>query len=373
MPKAARSTPRRLDQLDKNFQVKSAGRGLKWVDAFDCQLCLRGLAWPAENRKQKNFRRLPDRAEAGLSEGVRILSHCPSSVFLSFFTNSTAISVRLTVADLNQMNHMPATGMSGTELYFREGPAWHPVATAAPSLTETSFTCVLTEGAPRRHREYRLYLPLYKKVESVALGFEPSATVEPAPAPKSQRPIFFYGTSITQGGCANTAGSDYVSTIGRLLDTEVVNFGFSGSGKGEPEVARLIREVRAEMFVLDHFTNCKLETLADMLLEFVRILREKHPVTPIVLISCPAFNQILWNAKTRGIYEQKRDIVMRFYLQAKKSKDANIHYIDGPGLLPAGLTGTYVDGIHPTSAGFALFAERLAQQLHSGLSDNRRS
>jgi len=152
MPKAACSTPPRLDQLDKNFRVKPGGTALKWLDAFDGQLCLRGLAWPLENRKQKSFRRLPDRAETGLPEGVRILSHCPSSVFLSFFTNSTAISVRLTVADLNQMNHMPSTGMSGAELYFRDGPAWHPVATATPSLTETSFTCVLTEGAPRHRR-----------------------------------------------------------------------------------------------------------------------------------------------------------------------------------------------------------------------------
>jgi len=356
--------PARIEHLDKNLQVQSDTRPLKWLDAFDRRIALRGLAWPADNRKEKNFRRLPGRLESGVPNPVRELSHCPSSVFLSFCTDAADLSVRMTVESVTPMNHMPATGMWGAELFVREGRDWHPVATAVPSLTDTTFTSALLKSAPRRRREYRLYLPLYRKTESVALGFDSPATVEPTPAPRGQRPIFFYGTSITQGGCANTAGSDYVSTLGRLLDTEVVNFGFSGNGKGEPEVARLISGVNASMFVLDHFVNCKFETLPEMLAEFVRILREKHPKTPIVLISCPAFNPCLWNPHDRN-NDQKRDIVMRFYLQARSAGDTCIHYVDGPGLLPPGLSGTYVDGVHPTSARFALMAERLYPQMRA--------
>lgn len=353
----------RLEQLDSNFQTKSAGDGLQWLDAFDPRLSLRGLAWPTENRKRRNFRRLPDRAAAGLSEGVQVLSHCPAGVFVSFFTDASAISVRMTQGDLEPMDHMPATGMSGAELYLRVGPTWHPMAVARPALDQITFTRALVEDAPKERREYRLYLPLYKKLDALELGFSPRAVVEPSPASPGAKPVFFYGTSITQGGCANTAGSDFVSLTGRLLDAEVINFGFSGSGRGEPEVARLIREVKAEIFVLDFIANAELATLPKVLPEFIRILREKHPRTPIVLISCPDFDPLLWNPKYRDEQDAKRDVVMRVYVQGKEQGDRHLHYIDGPGLLPSGLTGAYVDGTHPTSHGFAIMAERLAPQL----------
>jgi lysophospholipase L1-like esterase len=364
----AKSSPRKtptLDQIDRNFQVQAGKSKLQWLDAFDRRLSLGGLAWPGDNRKKKHFRRLPDRAEKTLSEGVRILSCCPAGVFVSCFTDSPDISIRMKVADLGQMDHMTATGMSGAELYFREAGIWHPAGVARPSLTETTFERSLMEDAPRRFREFRVYLPLYKKVESIALGFERGARIEPAPAAKGTRPIFFYGTSITQGGCANTAGSDFVSTIGRMLDTEVINFGFSGNGKGEPEMARLVREISAEIFVLDFLANAEIEILHTTLPEFIRILREQHPLTPIVIMGCPGFDKSLWSATTRELLDRKRDTAMRTYLGLKDAGDANLHFIDGNGLLPAGITGAYVDGVHPTSHGFAIMAEHLAPQLRA--------
>lgn len=362
----AKSTSRpapKLDKLDKNFRVKTSAKKLTWLDGFSTKLALRGLAWEKENRQAKNFRRLPDRAEKGLSEGVRVLSQCPASVFLSFFTDSPDISVRMELAGTEQMDHMTSVGMSGAELYFRNGPVWHPIAVARAPLTEAKFERALLENAPRQRREYRLYLPLYKKLDSIALGFQPGAMVEPAPAPKGTKPIFFYGTSITQGGCANTAGSDFVSMTGRLLDAEVVNFGFSGNGKGEPEIARLIREVDVEMFILDFLANAAMDTLDSVLPEFIRLLRQKHKRTPIVIVSSPAFDQSLWGAKNRGFDSRKRDIAMRTYLRLKDAGDAHIHFIDGRGLLHAGETGNYVDGVHPTSQGFVRIAENLAPQL----------
>jgi lysophospholipase L1-like esterase len=358
---AKNTATERLKKLDPNFQSKTSKSSLKWIDAFDKRVALRGLGWLPENRRKKNFRRLPDRAAKPLSEGVQSLSHCPSSVFLSFFTDSPDISVRMTVGDLGQMDHMPATGMSGAELYFRDGPHWYTAAVAKASLTELEFTRSLLEGAPRERREYRLYLPLYKKLDQLAIGIAPGSLIEPAPA--DTKPVFFYGTSITQGGCANTAGSDFVSNLGRRLDTEVINFGFSGNGKGEPEIARLISELDLEILVLDYVANVDAALLRRTLPEFVAIFRAKHPTTPIVLISNVPYDQTLWNARTRADLEGKRDVMMAFYLAAKEAGDTNLHFIDGHGLLPIGASGMYVDGVHPTSGGFSVIAERLAPQI----------
>ncbi len=354
---------KKLVELDRNFRVQTTKATLRWHDAFDRRLALRGLAWPTENRRKRSFRRLPDAAEKGLSEAVRHLSRCPAGVFLSFFTDSPDIAIRVVLGGNEQMDHMPATGLSGAELYFRAGAAWHPVGVARPPLDKSAYERPLIEGATRAYRECRVYLPLYQRVDEVALGITPGARLAPAPA--SARPIFFYGTSITQGGCASTAGSDFVSTVGRLLDAEVVNFGFSGSGKGEPGMARLIRTAKVEMFVLDFLANAEVSTLEATLRRFLRLLREKQPRTPIALMSCPAFDKSLWHSETATSLEQKRDIAMRVALEARRRGDSRLHFIDGSGLLPAGLSGAYVDGVHPTSHGFAIMAERLAPQLQA--------
>lgn len=355
--------PSRIEKLDKNFAAGPVGDDLVWRDAFDRRMALRGLGWPRENRRARNFRRLPDRAEKGLSQGVRVLSHCPAGVFLSFFSDATELAVRITYEDVTPMNHMPATGMSGAELYIRDGLAWLPAGTARPSGDTLVMTMPLWRASASCPREFRLYLPLYKKVLSVEVGFSRGSDVKPAPAPQGNRPLFFYGTSITQGGCASTTGSDYVSMVGRLMDAEVINFGFSGNGRGEPEVARLIREVDAGMFVLDFLSNADEHTLPQVLTEFIRLLREKHPATPIAILPKPAFNATLWDEAVFATHESKRNTAMRVYLAGRDAGDRNLHLLDGEGLLPVGLSGAFVDGVHPTSLGFSIMAERLVPQL----------
>jgi len=354
-----------IEQMDQNFQSQSGVEAVDWIDAFDDRLALRGLGWIEENRLERNFYRFPERAGSPFSDRVRELSHCPSGVFLSFTTNSANISLRMALANLDQMRHMPASGMAGAELFFRDGSAWIPAAVAIPPLEKTIFSCSLIKGARPIAREYRLYFPLYKKVDSLALGFDPGAHIAPFPAPSDSKPIFFYGTSITQGGCSSTAGADFVSTLGRKLDAEVINFGFSGNGKGEPEMARLIREIDAEMFVLDFAANADVATLETVLPDFIALLREVWPETPCVLMGNPSYNQRLWDPKVHAKLDLSRDTFMRSYLDRKKSGDRNVYFIDGDALLPAGVSGAYVDGVHPTSHGFALMAENLALQLQA--------
>lgn len=356
--------PKRLDEIDENFKVLPPVVGdIEWIDAFDERLALRGLAWPCENREGRNFRRLPTRAEAGMNDGVKSLLHNPASVFVSFRTNSRKISVKMVNDGVSTMRHMPMTGAAGGELYMKDAGRWLPVATAIPDLTEATFEQELLKNLSGRTREYRFYLPLYMRSVSVEIGVEQGARVEPVAKPQGEKPIFFYGTSITQGGCASTAGGDFVSIVGRELDVEVVNFGFSGSGRGEAAVAELIREVDAEIFVLDYAANIDVEGADKTLPIFVKLLRERHPLTPIVIMSQAWFNPNLWNHERRLRDEGVREVFMDHYVRLRKSGDRNVYYIDGFGLLGPGVSGDYVDGVHPTSAGFAQMAQRLLPQL----------
>ena len=356
--------PVRIKELDRNFDLDREGKRLRWIDAFDRRLALRGLGWLKENREQRNFHRLPLRAGKAVPEAVAILGKAPAGVFLSFFTDAPDISVRIRLAQApHSRPHFALAGSAGAEIYCREGRDWHPAGVALPPPSGTSFQRILIEDAPRQKKEYRVYMPPYEIVEEVTLGFTPGAAVLPAPTPQGMKPILFYGTSITQGGCANTAGSGYVSATGRMLDTEVINLGFSGNGKGEPEVAALIREVDAEIFVLDFLANADADTLPRTLPAFIKTIRQKRQKTPIVIMSCPAFDKTLVSQVAWDNTDRKRDTAMRTYLQFKDAGDENVFFIDGNALLPAGVGGSYVDGIHPTSHGFAILAERLVPQL----------
>lgn len=234
MPRSASASRRSLKDLDPNFRKESGTDHLKWIDAFDRRIAMRGLGWLAENRRRRDFRRIPDRAAGALPEGVQILSHCPAGVYLSFGTDSPDLSVKVQLDGDEWLDNMPATGAGGVELYQRDGLTWCSVAVGSPSMKEQSYIRSLLKNASREPGEYRLYLPLYRRVCSVAIGIARNARLTLPAAPVHPRPVVFYGTSITQGGCANTAGSDFVSLLGRRLDREMVNLGFSGNGKGDP-------------------------------------------------------------------------------------------------------------------------------------------
>ncbi len=351
---------KRIDQLDKNFKAQPARKDdhLLWLDSSDRRLTMRGLAWYRENKRR--FNRLPLRAQKIVRPDVWTLARCPSSARLCFKSDTTHFSVRVTNAQVMPMAHMPASGHSGLALYVGEPYRMRPWRMAFPGDEKPHYETPLLEKLPKVMREYALYLPLYNYLEKLEVGFSKGARFEP-PAPCAlNKPVVFYGTSITQGGCAGTAGSDYVSTIGRLINLDVINLGFSGNGQGEPEVARLISEIDASLFVLDYAANVSPEGLAKTLPEFYRILRRRHPEKPILLLSKVCFSHVSYSRDHREAHEQSRDIMIHFYSKMRKAGDSHLHFADGSALIPLGTDAAYVDGVHPTDHGFRMMAERLA-------------
>src|SRR5690606_23832370 len=171
-----------------------------------------------------------------------------------FATDSPDISTRWTLtSDRMALTHMPATGVSGLDLYVRLDGGWRWLAVGQPRRGKTN-TVALVSGLPPAKREYLLYLPLYNGVSSVELGIPEGKTISKAP-PRTVKPVVFYGTSITQGGCASRTGMVHTAILGRWLDCGVINLGFSGNGKMEPEMADLLAELDPSVYVLDCLPN----------------------------------------------------------------------------------------------------------------------
>jgi len=321
----------------------------QWVDAH--ALTLEGRGW---EETSTTYSRLPARAEGLVTPPVWRLSHNTAGVSVRFVTDSPAIHANWSGG--GAMLHMPATGVSGLDLYRRDAEGTFVyVATARPEEGDTTRTMV--DNRPAEMTEYRLYLPLYQNVDYLRIGVNEGARIEPAPV-DDRKSIVFYGTSIVQGGCASRPAMAHVAILERWLDWPAINLGFSGSARMEPEIADFLGEIDAQFYVLDAFPNMGEETIEERFVPFVERLREHRPDALIVVVG---------HLKRRAT-----DAPMNNGLQALAAKGVdNILVIPGETLLRGPEEGT-VDGIHPTDLGFFQMAEAMEPTLRASLDQSRR-
>ncbi len=350
---------RRSTSTDK--AKKTPPPTVRWIDAAAGRLPLRGLAWARENGG--GFSRLPSRAHGHVREALWELAQQPAGTHLAFRSDCSEMHVRVALGPEHPLLNMCPTGSRGMELFCGAPYDMRSWAIAEPDLTgAANYERTLFASLAPCLREYRLYLPLYCAVKQVEIGFNPTARILRPSPPRLPSPIVFYGTSITQGGCADTPGSDYVAIIGRRLNLEVINLGFSGNGWGDAEMADLCTEIDASIFVLAYSENTQADDLSRTLPAFIATLRRKHPQTPILLASNVRFAHYGRDVLTRKTLELRRDVVIGCYSDLRRQGDYGIHLVDGYGLLDHG-DGVFVDSLHPTSRGFATLAARLSEAI----------
>jgi len=237
-------------------------------------------------------------------------------------------------------------------LKMADGSSW---LTGAPRDCPVKAEFKLPEST-----EYALYLPLYNGVSRVELGAYKTRTFqrsEPS-ADERKKSVVFYGTSITQGACASRPGMASTAIVGRRLDVPVINLGFSGNGRMEPEMARLLGELDPSVYVLDCLWNMTPEMVSERVEPFVKILRETRPGTPIVLVEDAHF----MNHPT-----QDGTILRDIFERLKAQGDEHLHLLPNTGMLGSDTEGT-VDGCHPNDLGMmrqALVFEEFLRPLLS--------
>ncbi len=376
MPKAKGQAPEAHRGCRPEFQDEGLGRPARMGRRLRSPLRPARARLAGGKPEGEEFPAPADRAENLLNERARFLSHCPAGVFLSFFTDATAISLRLVNDNAEIEGTMPASGSDGAELYLRDGPRWLPVATATPPSGQAEIDCALVsdleQALPPGRREYRLYLPLYKRVKSVALGFSPGAKIEPSPVPP-RREADFRLRHLRHAGRLRQHGGHRLCLPARAparhRDDQLrlcrQRHGRSGDGGTHPRGGR--RNVHPRLRRQRHARDARRHPAPLRPPPAREAPAGAHrPDRPRRLQSC-----LLQGADTRR-RRSHRDITMRFYLETRAAGDPNLHYIDGWAVLPAGLPGLFVDGFHPTSAGFIAMTERLAPLLTMIRFDSRR-
>jgi lysophospholipase L1-like esterase len=200
----------------------------------------------------------------------------------------------------------------------------------------------------------------------LGIGLDADAVIEAPKAFAVAKPIVFYGTSITQGGCASRSGMSYQAILGRKLNLDFVNLGFSGNGLGEPELAQAVASIDASYYVLDLAqNNPTVESLKQNYAPFIETIRSKHPETPILVITpiYAAHEATTPDAKLDGMRVLIREVVA----QRIAAGDRNIQIVEGTDLLGPTRGDGLVDGTHPNDLGFEWMAEGLSARISNVL------
>ena len=328
------------------------------------KLNVEGKGW---QKTKSLYDRLPATAEHVVREPVWDLAQDSAGLRYRFVTDADSLRARWKLRKPSlAMPHMAATGVSGLDLYVRDGDQWHWLAVGRPEKPEINEATLVT-GLKRGGREFMLYLPLYNGVDSVEIGVPADAKFESAPDRYgSMKPVVFYGTSILQGGCAARPGMAYPSIIGRMLDTPTINLGFSGNGKMEPEIAKLLAELDPSAYVLDSLPNLNPAETAERLDPFVRTLRDAHPLTPIVFVENVTYSNAPYLDDRRAKANEVNALLRREYDKMATAGDKNLYYVPSSHLLGADGEDT-VDGTHPTDLGFLRMAQGIAPVLTRAL------
>lgn len=335
---------------------------LAWTPVTGPNIDVVGLPWFRQNHGE--FWRLPETGKDSFPAAVWNLAHDSTGARIRFRTNSPTIAVRLEWPHPADMRNMHAFGQSGVDLYV--GDAYWGTATpdkdARPGKV---YEHVYFKGQKNAMREITLYLALYSPVKVLAIGLEKDAMVERATPFANAAPVVFYGTSITQGGCASRPGMSYQAILGRRLNLNHVNLGFSGNGKGEAAVARAVAELDAAAFVLDFAqNNPDVDSLAQVYDPFIGILRERHPDTPIVAIT-PIYAASEATGSRRN--EEMRALIRKVVSRRIGAGDTRLQLVEGTDLLGPSRADGLVDGTHPNDLGFEWMAEGLVERLRKVL------
>ena len=342
------------------------GDAYKWWNPADNPFpVIEGQAWPDEVKEK--YDRFPARAEKTLNPNVWNISHSSAGQYIKFKTDASDIVIRYVVHSKGSfaMNHMPATGVSGIDLYAIDHNGkwvWAQGRFAFADTIEYRFSNLEVDHVfAGRDCEYRLFLPLYNAVQWMQVGVPGTKNFAPLPL-CAEKPIVVYGTSIAQGACATRPGLAWTAILERKLDRPLINLGFSGSGQLEKSVIDLMTEIDAKLYILDCLPNLTAgagltyDEVRKRIRVSVNLLRQNHLSIPILLVEHSSGNTLsIIDTAKHNEYEKVNNVLRKVFAELKNEGIQNI-FLLGNKEINLDIDAT-VDGLHPNDIGMMRYAD----------------
>ena len=358
------------------FAAQAQDVNMKWWNPGQHEFpVIEGQAWGQETIG--DYDRLPARAESNVRESVFSLGTQAAGLMIRFRTNANSIVIRYKVKDRDDfaLNHMPATGVSGVDLYAINSEGHELWSAGKRNFGDTisyRFAALVSDDSYHNlGNEYRLYLPLYNTVEWMEIGVEGEANFIALPVRK-EKPIVVYGTSIAQGACASRPGMAWTAILSRRMDRPLINLGFSGTGLLDIPVIDLMAEIDAKIYVLDCLPNLigldvSDDELKDRIKAAVVRLNKLKPELPIMLVDHAGYTDGSTRPKQMESYERVNRIQAEAFYELKQAGYDDLYYLSHSEL---GLgQDDMVDGVHPNDLGMQHYAESYEYKLREVLNE----
>lgn len=338
----------------------------KWVNPMDAGYpVVQNQGWT--KGLSNTYHRLPDKAQESVRKPLWDLSTNSSGLALYFTTDAPSISIRYTVNGPQSMPHMPATGVSGVDLYRISTDGYtHEFCFSNYSFGDTItyfYKNLQTQNYEGLQDEYRLNLPLYNTVTNLEIGIPDNCTIHFLPR-REDKPIVVYGTSIAQGACSSRPGMAWGNIVRRNLnDYPLVNLGFSGNGRLEPELISLLNEIDASIYVIDCLPNLIYrsdEELYNLVSDAVMSLRANSS-TPILLVEHAGYSNSLTDPEMMELYINANISQRRAFDDLQAAGTPNLYYLthDEINFSP----DAWVDYVHPSDLGAQQQADAVTSKI----------
>ena len=352
-----------ISRIDRNFSAPGIGNfNIVYTDVKKTPFVIEGLPWFKQNKSA--YYRIPKKlTEKDTNEGIIALSNHTAGACVRFRSDSPVIVIRAKLAYSSDMNHMPRAGSAGFDSYCKpDGGKQLYNKTVQPGRDQIDIEALLGVNPRKGMCDWQVNLPLYGGVDTVEIGIVKNSRLEKPTPHKVAAPVLFYGSSITQGGCASRPGNAYSSMLCRAVDAPQINLGFSGSAKGEIALAEAIGKLDMAVFVLDYDYNApSAEHLAKTHEPFFKAVRKANPDVPVIMLS-----------KCSWISPARRDIIKKTYDNAVRGGDKNVWFIDGQELFgEPGQNMCTVDHCHPNDLGFYMMYRRVLPVLLEALKSQK--
>lgn len=320
---------------------------------------LEGTGIP-DSLKESRYDRLPLSYKALVRAPVWELSKNSAGLSIRFLSNSTSLSVKWKVLNDFKMNHMTETGIKGVDLYFNNNGDWNYLNSGRPKGADNES--LLIGNMDGEMREYKMYLPLYDGLVDIEIGIDSNSVIKKS-LKNNRKPIIFYGTSITQGGCASRPGMAHTNIISRKLNIDCMNFGFSGNGRMEQPIAEVISELDPAFYVIECLPNMKsTDEIANKTIPLVRTIRQKRPTTPIIFVENFIYEPSILDKEMKARISKLNSALKTEYEKMIKEGFKNLYFVNSESATGNDHEGT-VDGVHFTDLGFIRYADFLIDKF----------
>jgi lysophospholipase L1-like esterase len=223
-------------------------------------------------------------------------------------------------------------------------------------------------GLPAGRKLIELWLPQWGALSWGPLEMDEGASVEPF---DDKRPKWLaYGSSITMCRTAHSPTRTWPAVVAREMGLDLTNFGFGGQCHLDALVARNIRDREVDFVSLCLGINIygvgslSVRTFRPSAIGFIEIIREKHPLTPLVVMSpiiCPD-RETTPNAVGVTLVKMRDELEEACRILGARG-DENVHYVSGLDVLGEGDLAYLPDGLHPSADGYEFMGRRYVERV----------